>query len=221
MQVVMKENSKLVQLIGNSLDQLFGMSPLQLHRYVRCIAGGYCDDKSFLPVIRLLGSIDGTLVEALRGMLVGQCAILTLTQPKTATGSLTATSIQLVGDSCQTILSYPPFSINQPSHLADSPGTPLSASLSHFSESLPSEAIPLISPSPCVASTHTLPPPPPIVSSQHQYEATPELFPEWNQSCNSSPELLPASTSYSTPLPRRTHLSPRTLSDNLSTPEIL
>lgn len=57
---------------------------------------------------------DESVTEALCNMLVGQCALVHYCPSDNRAETITATSIQLAGEGCQTILSYPPFSSAKP-----------------------------------------------------------------------------------------------------------
>ena len=149
------------------------------------------------------------------------------------------TDVQIVGDCCESILSYPPFSLAESTPRIDekigSGGASTMSSLSFFSESFGSESSPFVvdQPSPCIKGESLLQSCPTSAQSEHFQsptpylspskdntgaDTTPELFTEVN-SYQATPELLPCVT----PIPRNRHL-PRSLdlpNDPMFTPDIL
>lgn len=159
-------------------------------------------------------------------MLVGQCILLTLSSNSTTVAStgdkFIATGVQIVGDGCQTILSYPPFSAYLKSQCTDdkdeSPVTP-NPSLSFLSESFSSAITPMKieSPSPATLLQQASSLAPTFQVS------SPNLSPRdrnLHQQNFTTPELFSDCSSFELPPPTTPASRYRTLSNPAVTPDL-
>ena len=177
-------------------------------------------------------------MDALRGMLLGQCVLLTVEtlSSKETSGyhavDFTSTAIQLVGGGCQTILSYPPFSNPSSTFYFEQSqaSIPVSTSLSYTSSLITSVPL-LMSPSQLGNSAQPLSTTNHVKIDQHSpsnfednserssyIENTPELFSQcaMDDSMKKDYNAVPL---HSTPLLRHSkHHPPKNL---VLTPELL